>query len=704
MELFRDIAATWYQIKSFTMLRVYSLLAALDPDGNITTMRKGGYFSSISSNENINSGESYQTSILDKNGYDYFYYELESDVEMLLTFEFFDDEEESHLLRTFTIPYNPLEDAFVSRYSSRVTQFLKITVTNTSEDDSTLFHFRFGVTDNPPAAPLIGITGNVAPNARAQLTRSVLVGVDQDGNYKNVGINEVGAAQVSNFLLDVARGKYQGYSIDVKFGRNNDIDTGGGSNQESVWNGGGVYTGFPNVSDNVEIRSDSTGDTTANGSFTYSPDSIVELAAWYRASDGVIESGGTISSWEDQSGNGFDLTGEDSPQYTSSDLTLNNQPTVDLGSNSSWFSLGSGLAEFYNGASAVTVVVLAKRNSFNTIDPMFDIGANNSDSKFYAEISANDAVLSGGRSNANDGFQQAQGGGNFINDDWFLFEFNMDLAADTITNYRDNSQISNATGLTFDSTTFGTDSGINNAIGAYLDGTVKGDFDIAEVVFYTKNLNQSERDSLVFYYNDRYNLSIPYVNGNPEGTDGAGARTVRVIGLDNDFNTISENVSLKGTTWVELNNSYRRLSRAFVLTAGSSLTNIGEITIRQSTDTDNIFAVMPVGGQTDIAADTVPAGKTRFILSLRCSMVRSNGAAGSAIVSFRAKPAENNGAWRARRRISISNGSNYNETLKGALVLPEKTDMEWFVEQVSDNNTRVAGEWEYVDIDNEFLT
>jgi hypothetical protein len=60
--------------------------------------------------------------------------------------------------------------------------------------------------------------------------------------------------------LSIATGLFTGYSIINKFGRNPDIDT--GSVPEDIWNGGGVYTGFPTGSpEEFQVFSSDAGDT-----------------------------------------------------------------------------------------------------------------------------------------------------------------------------------------------------------------------------------------------------------------------------------------------------------------------------------------------------------------------------------------------------------------------------------------------------------
>lgn len=59
--------------------------------------------------------------------------------------------------------------------------------------------------------------------------------------------------------------------------------------------------------------------------------------------------------------------------------------------------------------------------------------------------------------------------------------------------------------------------------------------------------------------------------------DGTGARTVRVFGLDANFEQIEEDFTLNGQTAVVGTKSFYRVNRAYVLTAGTGETNAGDI-------------------------------------------------------------------------------------------------------------------------------
>ncbi len=176
---------------------------------------------------------------------------------------------------------------------------------------------------------------------------------------------------------------------------------------------------------------------------------------------------------------------------------------------------------------------------------------------------------------------------------------------------------------------------------------------------------------------------------------GTGARTVRIFNLLDDTGAELSNVdvSLNGTTPVSLGAQeyYRGGSRMKVLTTGSGGTNVGTLTLRHTTTTANIFAVMPtLNNQTAICAYTVPLGKTLYINRLNAQMGRASGAAGSATMTFRAR--EHGAVFNSVANPTITNGLTYNYNA-GYFVFPARTDLKMRCEDVSDNNTIITAEF-----------
>ena len=154
------------------------------------------------------------------------------------------------------------------------------------------------------------------------------------------------------------------------------------------------------------------------------------------------------------------------------------------------------------------------------------------------------------------------------------------------------------------------------------------------------------------------------------GTD-TGALTLRIFGLKTSSSTAyeSEDITLNGTTAVTSANTWWRINRAYVLTAGSTGHNIGTLTIRSTTTTANVFAVMPAqANQTQIAAWTVPAGNTAWLKRVRVATSRANAGSGTANVSIRVR--EPGGVYRAIRIFQMTTSAPVQyQALGGALLL-----------------------------------
>jgi len=110
-------------------------------------------------------------------------------------------------------------------------------------------------------------------------------------------------------------------------------------------------------------------------------------------------------------------------------------------------------------------------------------------------------------------------------------------------------------------------------------------------------------------------------------TNDTGLRTLRIFGLDADWHEQYEDITLEGTDDVNSTLSYVRLDRAKGLTAGSSGYNEGDITIKQSVTIANVFAVVPATyNSTMIAAYTIPADRTGYLMSLSTALSNKNAA------------------------------------------------------------------------------
>jgi|2_EtaG_2_1085320.scaffolds.fasta_scaffold71938_2 hypothetical protein len=179
-----------------------------------------------------------------------------------------------------------------------------------------------------------------------------------------------------------------------------------------------------------------------------------------------------------------------------------------------------------------------------------------------------------------------------------------------------------------------------------------------------------------------------------DNSTGTGARTVEISNLLDITGAEMPPITvvLNGTTPVSLGaQTYWRASRMKILTAGSNQENNGKITLRHTSTTSNVFAVMPEGNnQTAIACFTVPLGHVLYINYTDLTMARSNGSPGSADMTIRTRPL--GGVFNAIRTPAITQGQSYTYDADDYTKLEALTDYKVRCETVSDNNTIISAE------------
>jgi hypothetical protein len=158
---------------------------------------------------------------------------------------------------------------------------------------------------------------------------------------------------------------------------------------------------------------------------------------------------------------------------------------------------------------------------------------------------------------------------------------------------------------------------------------------------------------------------------------GTGAQTVFIYGLDANYNEITEVVTLDGQTEVLTTQSFLRVNRAFVVTAGTGATAAGDIYVGTGVVTAGVpatvYAVISLGeNQTTMAVWTVPAKHTLYVHRGFFSAA-SNNVAQYVLGKFMFRP--QGGVFRNAADLTInSNAIGYDFEIP--LALPEKTDIE----------------------------
>jgi len=165
-------------------------------------------------------------------------------------------------------------------------------------------------------------------------------------------------------------------------------------------------------------------------------------------------------------------------------------------------------------------------------------------------------------------------------------------------------------------------------------------------------------------------MTVSSANAN-DTANGTGARTLYVEGLNGNYDNVNETVSLNGQTAVTLSNTYLRILRAYVVSAGSGGTNAGIIYVGYGTVTTGkpatVQAHLAAGmAQALLGLYTIPKGRNGYLLSLNC---RSDGK-GEMLVYQRPF----GGVFRILQRLQIIDTVDIYFTIP--LKFTEKTDIQ----------------------------
>lgn len=179
---------------------------------------------------------------------------------------------------------------------------------------------------------------------------------------------------------------------------------------------------------------------------------------------------------------------------------------------------------------------------------------------------------------------------------------------------------------------------------------------------------------------------------------GTGARTITIQGLDGNYAEVSVDVTMNGTGNVDTTQTFIRVNRAFVKTAGSSEYNVGGIRItHQGTGTPVVAEIPATYGQTEMAIYTIPAGKSGYLTSFSGSITKKN--AGVATIEFWQRDAVNPvRRLQSTMSVSVDGTTTYSKEFNFKK-FPEKTDLYIRCSYVSANDMSVFSNFGLILID-----
>lgn len=170
---------------------------------------------------------------------------------------------------------------------------------------------------------------------------------------------------------------------------------------------------------------------------------------------------------------------------------------------------------------------------------------------------------------------------------------------------------------------------------------------------------------------------------------GTGARTVLIEGLDENYDLQSETVTMDGTTNVVTTNTYIRLFRMSVQTAGSGGKNAGNITatiggneqVRISTDFEN---------QSLVAVYTIPNNYKGYITRMQFSAGKENKTGMGALF---VRPTS--GVFQVKNIVECYR-NNMIVDLPNPIVVEGKTDIELRAKNLDSGTLSMSGTFDLV--------
>jgi hypothetical protein len=162
---------------------------------------------------------------------------------------------------------------------------------------------------------------------------------------------------------------------------------------------------------------------------------------------------------------------------------------------------------------------------------------------------------------------------------------------------------------------------------------------------------------------------------------GTGARTVQLYGLDADYNEINELVTLNGQTVVNTTQSFLRINRIIVRSAGSGGSNAGVIYAGTGTVTTGVPANVYASVNGVIGANqslmslwTVPAGYTAYMLQYEVSNGTTSNTPAVCKLILAVRPYGE--VFQSKDVKSLTTGMHIEETFALPIKIEEKSDIE----------------------------
>ena len=158
-------------------------------------------------------------------------------------------------------------------------------------------------------------------------------------------------------------------------------------------------------------------------------------------------------------------------------------------------------------------------------------------------------------------------------------------------------------------------------------------------------------------------------------------KVVTVLGLDADYNEVSDTFTLSSTATVAGTVSFKRVFRAYVSTG---INNVGDVNFTKNGS--DILRITADKGQTLMAIYTIPAGKTGYLYRGVCTAQASADGSGHMFVRYFGQT-----AFRIAHSFEVAGvGGQYDYDFSFPQRIPEKSDIDVRMTTRSNNGRYTA--------------
>lgn len=188
-------------------------------------------------------------------------------------------------------------------------------------------------------------------------------------------------------------------------------------------------------------------------------------------------------------------------------------------------------------------------------------------------------------------------------------------------------------------------------------------------------------------------------NDTDDSSAGTGARTIKIHGLNGSYVEISETVTMDGTNDVTTSNSYLRVHKLEVITAGSQGENDGLITATATSAGTLQAEITAEYNHSMMTQYTVPAGKSSVLHHIHSTCPVKNNE--DALMHFEARLL--NSVFKKILSYHVTQGS-VSPIITSNLVFPEKTDFKLVGKRIDSTDCRVAANYCLININDSIIT